>query len=88
MQNIVISGTGVYTPPEYITNEELVASYNSYAEEYNRKNAAAIEKEELKAMQYSSSEFIEKASGIRQRYVMVKDGILDTKRMMPIIPRR
>lgn len=88
MQNIVISGTGVYTPSEYITNEELVASYNSYAEEYNRKNAAAIEKEELKAMQYSSSEFIEKASGIRQRYVMVKDGILDTKRMMPIIPRR
>ena len=42
----------------------------------------------MNALQHSTSEFIEKASGIKQRYVMIKEGILDTHRMMPVIPRR
>jgi beta-ketodecanoyl-[acyl-carrier-protein] synthase len=32
---IVISGSGLWTPPNVITNEELVASYNRYAEKFN-----------------------------------------------------
>jgi beta-ketodecanoyl-[acyl-carrier-protein] synthase len=88
MQNIVISGTGVFTPPNIITNKELVASYNTFADLYNQQNQAAIDSGELAALQHSTGEFIEKASGIQQRYVMIKEGILDPNRMMPIVPRR
>ena len=38
MERIVISGTGVFTPEESITNEELVEAYNKYAENYNLTN--------------------------------------------------
>jgi len=86
--SVVISGTGLYAPPHIVTNEELVASYNAYAERYNQANQAAIEAGELTALKPSSSDFIEKASGIKQRHVMIKDGILDIDRMMPILPRR
>ena len=34
-------------------------------------------------MEFSSAEFIEKASGIKSRYVIDKEGILDINRMMP-----
>ena len=34
-------------------------------------------------MVHSSVEFIEKASGIKQRYVIDKDGVLDPTRMRP-----
>ena len=32
MTDIVISGTGLYTPPESISNDELVDSFNAYVE--------------------------------------------------------
>ena len=51
-------------------------------------HAAAIQAGELEAMQKSSVEFIIKASGIKQRYVYVKEGILDIERMHPAIPER
>jgi beta-ketodecanoyl-[acyl-carrier-protein] synthase len=85
---VVISGTGLFTPPHVVTNEELVQAYNAYADQFNLENAVAIEAGELTALQHSSVEFIEKASGIKQRYVMYKDGILDIDRMMPLVPRR
>ncbi len=88
MPDIVISGTGLYTPKESISNEELVASFNTYVEQFNAENAAAIEAGELAALQPSSAEFIEKASGIKSRYVMDKAGILDPERMVPAIPER
>jgi beta-ketodecanoyl-[acyl-carrier-protein] synthase len=88
MPDIVISGTGLYTPRESISNEELVASFNAYVENYNAENAAAIEAGELAPLQPSSVEFIEKASGIKSRYVMDKDGILDPQRMVPNLPER
>lgn len=88
MHSIVISGTGVFTPPHSITNEELVSAYNTYADAYNKENEKAIDQGNLTALQHSSCEFIEKASGIKQRYVMTREGILDTKRMLPIIPKR
>ena len=88
MSDIVISGTGLFTPSESISNEELVASFNAYVELFNRENADAIEAGEVAALQPSSTEFIEKASGIKSRYVMNKDGVLDPLRMVPRLPER
>ena len=85
MNKVVISGSGLYTPPYSVSNDELVNSYNSYVDLFNQQNAADIEAGATVAMAYSSSEFIEKASGIKSRYVMVKEGILDTDIMMPLI---
>lgn len=85
---VVVSGVGLWTPEYSISNDELVASYNAYAERFNAENRAAIDAGELKTKETSSSEFIEKASGIKSRYVYEKAGILDIDRMRPRIPRR
>ncbi len=85
---VVISGTGIWKPNECITNEELVNSYNAYAEKFNTENANAIEAGEIEPKERSSARFIEKASGIKQRYVYTKDGILDIDRMCPVFPER
>jgi len=84
----VISATGLYTPPNSITNEELVDSFNRYVELFNAEHAAAIEAGEVAALTPSSVEFIEKASGIKARFVVNKDGILDPSIMAPRIPER
>lgn len=86
--NVRIIATGLYTPPNTITNEELAASFNEYVERYNEDNAAEIAAEKLTALQPSSAEFIEKASGIKARHVIDKEGILDIERMRPMIPAR
>ncbi|MFM7402713.1 MAG: beta-ketoacyl-ACP synthase III [Erythrobacter sp.] len=78
----VISATGLFTPAETITNEELVASFNAYVD---ARNAAHPEAEPLA---YSSVEFIEKASGIKSRHVMSKAPILDPEIMCPRLPER
>lgn len=88
MIDIVISGTGLYTPADSISNEELVESFNTYVELYNAENADAIAAGELPPLQPSSVEFIEKASGIKSRFVMDKHGILDPQRMIPRLPER
>ncbi|WP_158967567.1 beta-ketoacyl-ACP synthase III [Paraglaciecola sp. L3A3] len=86
--SVVVSGSGLWTPENCISNEELVDSYNDYAEHFNRINQVAIEQGELTAKPFSSAEFIQKASGIKSRYVYVKEGILDIQRMYPDIPER
>eukprot|EP01137_Pigoraptor_chileana_P022506 Opistho-2@87504 len=88
MSNIVISGTGLYQPPHIITNAELVEAFNRYADLQNEKNAAEIAAGTRTAMTYSSVEFIEKASGIKQRYVIEKNGVLDPTRMYPRFSER
>lgn len=88
MHQVVISGTGLFTPPYSISNEELVTAFNAYVELFNADNAAAIEAGEVAALQPSSAEFIEKASGIKARYVLNKEGILDPKRMRPYLAER
>ena len=87
-RGIVISGTGLWTPPDAISNEELVQALNTHAEKFNRENADAIESGQVQAKPYSSAEFIEKASGIKNRYVISKEGILDPERMRPYLPER
>lgn len=87
-QQIVISGVGVWHPKDSITNEELVESYNAYADAFNAENKTKIEAGELAAVPYSSAEFIEKASGIKSRYIYQKEGALDITRMKPKIAPR
>ncbi len=86
--NVVISGTGLYTPANSISNDELAESFNTYVHRFNSENAAAIEAGEIQPLPESSSAFIEKASGIKSRYVTDKAGILDPERMVPRIPER
>ncbi|UTW07183.1 beta-ketoacyl-ACP synthase III [Pseudomonas benzenivorans] len=88
MHNVVISGTGLYTPANSISNDELVASFNAYVQQFNADNAEAIARGEVEALAESSSAFIEKASGIKSRFVVDKEGILDPARMVPRIPER
>ncbi len=85
---IVISGSGVWTPPESITNEELVESYNAYAAKFNVEHAQVIASGEVEQMPMSSARFIEKASGIKSRYVYTRNGILDINRMRPKFAER
>ncbi|MEY3905577.1 MAG: hypothetical protein RIR59_400, partial [Pseudomonadota bacterium] len=73
----VISATGLYTPPDSISNDELVASFNTYVARFNAENADAIAAGTVEALQPSSVEFIEKASGIKARHVVSKAPILD-----------
>jgi beta-ketodecanoyl-[acyl-carrier-protein] synthase len=88
MEQIVISGTGVFTPEESITNKELVKAYNTYAEIHNSANKNDIRQGNKVALELSSEEFIYKASGIKNRYVMDKKGILDPNIMHPILEKR
>ncbi len=83
-----ITGTGVFTPEHCISNAELVVAFNAYADKYNAENAEAIAAGTLAAKAHSSEEFILKASGIEQRYVMDKTGILDPDVMHPLLRQR
>ena len=85
---VVISGTGLFTPVESISNAELVKTFNAYVDIFNKANNEAIENGKIEALQYSSEEFIEKASGIKSRYVLNKQGVLDPERMKPEIAER
>lgn len=88
MHTPAITGTGVFTPDHVITNAELVAAFNAYADAFNGENAEAIRNGEIDAIQHSSEEFILKASGIEQRFVMDKVGVLDPKVMHPLLRQR
>jgi beta-ketodecanoyl-[acyl-carrier-protein] synthase len=88
MPAIAISGTGLFTPPHAISNEELVGAFNAYVQAENEKNAARIAAGEVKALERSSADFITSASGIHSRHAMDRAGILDPKIMAPRIAER
>ncbi|USE82300.1 beta-ketoacyl-ACP synthase III [Acinetobacter tibetensis] len=85
---IRITGTGLFHPEHVITNEELVESLNAYVEQYNQDHAEQIAAGELEARRGSSAEFIEKASGVKRRYVVEKTGVLDPNRLRPRLAER
>ena len=85
---VVIRSTGLWTPEESVSNEELVACYNAYVERWNAENADAIERGTLEPKNPSSVGFIEKASGIKSRYTIDKEGVLDVERMRPRVAPR
>ena len=78
----VISATGLFTPADVITNDELVASFNAYVDRYNAANPDA------EPLTHSSVEFVEKASGIKARHVIDKRAIVDPAIMEPRYPER
>lgn len=84
----VISATGLFTPKNSISNAELVESFNSFVERHNAGNADAIAAGEVEALAPSSVEFIEKASGIKARFVLSKESTLDPEIMCPRYPAR
>ena len=88
MTDVVISGSGLWTPKSIISNDELVAAYNAYVENYNAQHAEGISAGDVEALRESSAEFIEKVSGIRRRYVMDRKGPLDPEIMQPMIEQR
>lgn len=88
MTQVVISGSGLWTPEHSISNEELVDSYNQFVEKYNAENVDKIASGEIVAKPLSSAEFIYKASGIKSRHVYTREGVLDPDRMRPVIPTR
>ncbi len=88
MYATAITGTGVFTPSEIITNDELVAAFNAYADRFNAEHADEIAAGTTDAMAHSSSEFIVKASGIENRFVMDKSGVLNPEIMHPTLRQR
>ena len=88
LTSVIISGSGVWNPPHVVTNEELVEVLNANANRFNERNAQAIADGNITALAKSDAAFIEKASGIKQRFVYEKDGILNINRMRPNIPQR
>ena len=86
--NARIAATGLFTPPNSISNEELVDSYNQYVDKFNNEHKQAIAAGDIEPMQASSAEFVEKASGIKSRFALDKDGILDIHRMAPRLAPR
>ncbi len=86
--SVVISGTGLFTPSESISNDELVSCFNQYVEQFNQQHSEAIDKGDVVALSPSNSEFIEKASGIKSRYVMSKKDISDVNIMAPRFTER
>ncbi|MBL4640095.1 MAG: beta-ketoacyl-ACP synthase III [Kordiimonadaceae bacterium] len=86
MVDVVISGTGLFVPPNKISNDELVIAFNAHVDQFNAKNAVDIEAGVIPAKQYSSSAFIEKASGIKSRHLIDVEGVMDINRMMSKMP--
>ncbi len=88
MSRILITGTGLFTPRDGISNEELVASLSEAVERWNADHRDEISSGELEERDLPSEKFIVKASGIGHRYVMDKAGVLDPKRLRPRLPLR
>ncbi|MBX3576796.1 MAG: beta-ketoacyl-ACP synthase III [Rhizobiaceae bacterium] len=84
MNRVAISGVGVEIPEAVITNEDLVASFNSWVDAENARRRATGDE----PLQKSDTDFIVYASGVRERHVYEREGILDPARMTPRIPAR
>ncbi len=83
-----ITGSGVWHPEHAYTNEALCEAFNEFVRRDNARNAEAIAAGTAEALKESSPEFIERASGIKQRYVQDAVGLSDPERMCPIVPHR
>ena len=88
MRTVSITGHGVFTPSQIITNDELVVAFNAFADAQNEEHAEEIAAGTVKAIAHSSADFITSASGINQRYVVDKEGVLDPTRMFPNLDPR
>ena len=83
-QSPILRGVGVFIPPDVITNAELVESFNAYVADENQRRSA----DGRSLLESSNTRFIVEASGIEERHVLEKHGILDPSRMMPDFAER
>jgi beta-ketodecanoyl-[acyl-carrier-protein] synthase len=88
LPSVSITGTGLFTPPESISNAELVASLTEAVLKWNAEHAEEIAAGAATERAVPDEEFIVKASGIERRYVMEKSGVLDPARMRPRLETR
>jgi len=88
LPSVSITGTGLFTPPESVSNAELVASLTEAVLKWNAEHAEEIASGEAAERAVPDEEFILKASGIERRYVMEKSGVLDPARMRPRLETR
>jgi beta-ketodecanoyl-[acyl-carrier-protein] synthase len=88
LSRILITGTGLFTPPDSVTNAELVESLGAANEKWNADHRSQIESGDLEERDMPSEKFIMRASGIGNRFVMDKKGLLDPARLRPHLPLR
>ena len=88
LPSVSITGTGLFTPPESVSNAELVASLTEAVLKWNAEHAEEIAAGAAAERAVPDEEFIVKASGIERRYVMEKSGVLDPARMRPRLETR
>ena len=88
MTRALITGTGLFTPKDSVTNEELVTSLTKANERWNTEHREEIERGDVLERDLPSERFIVKASGVGHRYVMDKTGVLDPERLRPRLPLR
>lgn len=88
MSRIFITGTGLYTPSDSVTNAELVASLTEANQVWNAAHQDEIASGALEERDMPSEKFITRASGVGHRYVLDKKGLLDPKRLRPRLPLR
>ena len=89
MSHAVIAATGLYTPPQSVSNAELVAAFNACVEAFNAEHAAAIAAGEIGG----AGPLVGRISSRRLRGSSLdtsidKAGIVDPAVMRPIIPER
>ena len=65
--SVSITGTGLFTPTESISNDELAASLTASVEKWNADHADEIAAGTRAARELPDAAFIEKASGIGSR---------------------
>jgi beta-ketodecanoyl-[acyl-carrier-protein] synthase len=88
LHEVLLTASACYAPDEIISNDELVASFNLYVKTFNKQHEQEIAAGKREALRESSDAFIVKASGIKNRHVIDKQGILDINLMQPQIKKR
>jgi beta-ketodecanoyl-[acyl-carrier-protein] synthase len=88
LPSVSITGSGLFTPPDTISNAELVASLTEATLTWNAEHAEEIASGAVAERAVPNEEFIVKASGIQRRHVMEKIGVLDPTRMRPLLDTR
>lgn len=83
-----LTGTGLWHPESVVSNAELVVAHCASVAAWNAEHKDAIERGEVVERDPSTERFIVKASGIQQRYVVEKSGVLDPERLRPHLPLR
>ncbi len=62
MHQPIITGSGVFTPPSVITNDELVVSFNAFVDRFNAAHEEDIALGDITAKTHSNADFIRDAN--------------------------